>query len=130
MRARWLFAGLLCAACAAEPPVSKPLPPAQVAAVVAMTEGPDFAPNEVTIHVGDTVLWRNVSRFAHTVTFDPAHAEQADAVKLPPGVAPFDSGRIEPGDSYWHSFTVPGTYYYVCVPHEEFGMVGNVEVKP
>ena len=127
MRARWLAMAILVSACTAETP---PAPPPPHAAVVEMTEGPDFVPNQLTIHVGETVVWHNGSRFGHTVTFDPAHAEQPDAVSLPRDVAPFDSGRIEPGASYWHTFTVPGTYDYVCVPHQEFGMVGEIEVKP
>lgn len=127
----WGAISLALTACCAPPerPPQATLP-INAAAVVEMTEGPDFAPNQVTIHVGDTVVWRNASRFSHTVTFDPSHAEEASAVSLPPGVEPFDSGRILPGASYWHRFTVPGTYYYVCVPHEEFGMVGVITVNP
>jgi plastocyanin len=34
-----------------------------------------------------------------------------------------------PGNTYQHTFTVPGTYRYFCQPHESNGMVGEVVVK-
>jgi plastocyanin len=43
-------------------------------------------------------------------------------------VAPFDSGNIEEDGSFSHTFTVKGTYKYVCVMHEAMGMVGTVIV--
>lgn len=120
---------LCLSSCAAPPPAPKPTLPADVAAVVEMP-GSVFAPETVTIHVGGTVLWRNTSGLVHTVTFDPAKGDKPGDVLLPAGVAPFDSGKIAVGDAYWHSFTVPGTYKYICAPHEDFGMVGSVVVQP
>ena len=62
------------------------------------------------------------------MTFDPAQAIKASDVVLPAGVAPFGSGDIEEEASYSHTFTVKGTYKYVCKYHEEMGMVGTVIV--
>lgn len=33
------------------------------------------------------------------------------------------------GHTHEHTFEVPGTYHYVCVPHEGLGMVGDVVVE-
>jgi uncharacterized membrane protein len=66
----------------------------------------------------------------HTVTADARRAAKGKEVVLPPGAAPFDSGEIAAGGSFRHTFTVPGTYKYICVPHAEFGMVGEVIVQP
>jgi plastocyanin len=98
--------------------------------IVQMTDALRFKPAQVVVHVGDTVQWQNASTMAHTVTADKERAPEDTEVSLPPGAAPFDSGNIAPGGSYRHTFTVPGTYKYVCIPHGEFGMVGEVTVQP
>ena len=100
------------------------------AAVVNMTFGLKFEPAEIHIRAGQTVEWRNKSFFAHTVTFDPAKAEDPSLVSLPEGVAPFDSGKIGGGATWRHTFTVAGTYHYICMPHEDHAMHGVVVVAP
>lgn len=87
-----------------------------------------FDPPAVTVAAGDTIQWTNGSFIAHTVTFDPAQAGKPADVTLPGGVAPFGSGDLGEGDSFSHTFTVKGTYKYVCKYHEEMGMVGTVTV--
>ena len=87
-----------------------------------------FTPASVTIAVGDTVHWTNPNVITHTVTFDPAKAATASNVALPAGVAPFDSGDLEEDGSFSHTFTVKGTYKYVCQYHEAMGMTGTVIV--
>ena len=57
-------------------------------------------------------------------------AGDAKDVSLPAVGEPFDSGKIKPGGSDSHAFTVPGTYKYVCLPHEDMGMLGQIIVKP
>lgn len=99
------------------------------AAVVDMTGDLKFVPREVTVSVGDTVKWRNVSGVVHTVTADPQKAANADNVRLPQGAETFDSGTILPGNNYSYTFTVPGRYKYVCLPHEAAGMIGEVVVQ-
>jgi plastocyanin len=96
---------------------------------VQMTDSDAFVPKEVSIKTGDTVVWKNVSSKVHTVTDDATLAAVAEHVTIPAGVKPFNSGRIQPGDEYSYKFTTPGTYKYVCVPHEDHGMVGTVVVK-
>lgn len=109
------------------PAAARDAPPT---AVVDMTFGFKFKPGEVRIRVGQTVEWRNKSFMPHTVTFDPSKARDPSRVSLPPGVEPFDSGRVTGGQTWRHTFTVPGTYRYICVPHEGEGMAGVVVVAP
>jgi plastocyanin len=104
-------------------------PTAEQPAVVDMV-GTRFAPETITVRVGQTVTWRNTSSVAHTVTADPARASNPANVELPAGAAPFDSGTIQPGSQYQYTFTTPGEYRYVCLPHEGAGMVGSVTVQP
>jgi len=98
---------------------------------VAMKQSPKmlFVPGAVNIKSGDTVHWTNVYSTTHTVTFDPAKAATAANAALPDGVAPFDSGNIEEDGSFSHTFTVKGTYKYVCIYHEAMGMIGTVIVS-
>ena len=97
---------------------------------VAMKQSPKmlFVPAVANIKVGDTVHWANTYSTTHSVTFDPAAAVDKANVALPDGVAPFDSGNIEEDGNFSHTFTVKGTYKYVCVMHEAMGMVGTVIV--
>jgi plastocyanin len=98
--------------------------------VIRMTDDLTFEPARVVLHAGDTVEWQNSSSQQHTVTADARRAAEGKQVVLPAGAAPFNSGLIAPGSSYRHTFTVPGTYKYICVPHAVLGMVGEVIVKP
>lgn len=104
--------------------------PANQPQIVVMTDDDVFMPDKLTIAEGMTVLWKNQSKTdTHTVTTDPKIADPKD-VSSPPGVAAFNSGKIKPGESFTHQFTVPGLYKYVCEPHEMMGMTGQIEVKP
>lgn len=73
-----------------------------------------FVPSSVTIHVGDTVTFKNAGGF-HTVTGD--------------GDDKFCGSDIIPLECS-HTFTVAGTFPYHCIPHVSFGMVGTVIVLP
>ena len=88
-----------------------------------------FVPATVNISVGDTVNWTNPGVITHTVTFDPAQAATAANVALPAGVAPFGSDNMEEDATFSHTFTVKGTYKYICKMHEAMGMVGTVVVS-
>jgi plastocyanin len=121
-----MLAGLGLTAAAATPAL------AQGAVVeVSMQNAPIalFDPPSVTIKVGDTVRWTNPGVITHTVTFDPSKATKAADVALPGGVAPFDSGDMEQDGEFKHTFTVKGSYKYVCKYHEAMGMVGTVVVS-
>jgi plastocyanin len=87
-----------------------------------------FSPPTVNVSAGDTVHWTNEAVVTHTATFDPSMAATAGNVALPAGVAPFDSGDLEEDGTFSHTFTVKGTYKYVCKYHEAMGMVGTVVV--
>jgi plastocyanin len=131
MASRWLASMVLLpllSACGVGGPAHEAAPSG--ASVVEMTTGLDFSPEQVTVPLGGTVEWRNVSIWTHSVTADPAHARKAEDVHLPPGAEPFDSGEIPAGEIYRHTFTVPGVYRYVCHPHENDGMVGTIVVSP
>jgi plastocyanin len=99
-------------------------------AVVGMTDGLRFSPDTIVVRAGDTVVWRNTSGVPHTVTADAAQAGNPANVRLPQGASPFDSGVMQPGAEFRHTFTVPGEYRYFCRPHEGAGMIGTVIVDP
>lgn len=97
-----------------------------------------FRPVEYAVAPGTTVRWYNTSKSSHTVTAlddeipDEAdyfasggHDSQAAAVEAWNGG---HGGALEPSQSYEHTFEVPGTYRYYCIPHEAAGMFGVVEV--
>jgi plastocyanin len=69
-----------------------------------------FVPSALTVNVGDTVTWTNEDDSPHTVTSG----------------GPFDSGNLDPGQSFSFTFTDPGTYGYACRYHDD--MVGTVTV--
>lgn len=98
--------------------------------VIKATNALKFVPAKVTVKAGDTVTWQNASVLVHTVTDDPAKAARSEDVALPEGAAPFNSGNIKPKGSFTHTFTVPGTYRYFCIPHEGAKMLGEVIVTP
>ncbi|REK12668.1 MAG: hypothetical protein DWQ37_11325 [Planctomycetota bacterium] len=103
----------------------------QPAAVVEMTDQLHYQPDKVTIQAGETVLWKNEpSTIAHTVTAVRKLAKNPDNVALPEGADEFNSEKMEAGDTFTHTFQVPGTYRYFCIPHERAGMVGEVVVEP
>ena len=90
---------------------------------------PTYEPAMLTIKVGETVEWKNLGTSVHHASSDPSSAINPSDVSNPPGAKPFDSGFLQPGQSYTYTFTVPGTYKYICAPHETSGMSGEVVVK-
>ena len=98
-------------------------------ATVRMTEENTFEPKRLAIEAGQAVEWTNPSSVVHTATADAEKASDPSNVALPEGAEPFDSGDVEPGGTYRRTFDVPGTYRYVCLPHEGMGMVGTIEVE-
>jgi plastocyanin len=116
-------------ACGLSGPAHRQPPPPQVAQTVTMGFT-NFSPATVTIRSGQTVQWRNTSPIGHTVTADPARAADPANVELPAGATPIHSGDIPAGEVWSYTFTAPGTYRYVCLPHERQGMIGTVVVQP
>jgi plastocyanin len=89
---------------------------------VVTVEMEDFAfqPERIEVEPGTTVRWVNKDSAMHTVT-----AEDGS----------FDSGEVDPSETYERTFDEPGTYAYYCEPHayqnddgEYQGMIGEVVV--
>ncbi len=87
-----------------------------------------FVPNEITIKVGDTVEWRNIGAIPHTITADPKRAPSSRNIELPDGAEAFDSGWVMRGQAFRYTFSEPGVYRYICLPHEMAGMLGIIIV--
>jgi len=73
-----------------------------------------FSPPTITVVIGvnNTVVWTNYDSAEHTVTATDNS---------------FNSGFIQPGQSFSYTFTTPGTYNYYCTIHP--WMKGTVIVK-
>lgn len=98
--------------------------------LVEMNDDLDFVPEQLTLQVGDTVVWRTVGAVPHTATCDPDLAENPEEhVQLPEGAEPWDSGTVGEGEEYERVFDVPGEYIYFCIPHEANGMIGYLTVE-
>jgi plastocyanin len=70
-----------------------------------------FEPAALTIPAGATVTWTNAGSRPHTVTADDGA---------------FDSGRLDPGEQFSHTFDQPGTFTYHCGFHPD--MQGSIVV--
>jgi plastocyanin len=96
-----------------------------------------FRPEELTVPVGTTVTFDNTSSHSHTVTGSglPDEAEYFASG----GFDNYDEaksawdrnagGKLEPGDSYEHTFDTPGQHNYVCIPHLRVDMAGVIHVE-
>jgi len=89
-----------------------------------------FVPPAITVNVGTRVVWKNSSQVIHNVVDDASKALSRVDVSLPSGARPFDSGLLQPGQSFSRVFGEPGIYHYVCTLHEGSGMKGVVIVRP
>jgi plastocyanin len=78
----------------------------------------EFTPPDLTIHVGDTVLWRNNSFLQHTVTSGSSCS--------PNGI--FNSGIMDPDATFQFTFTSFGSYPYLCTLHCLAGRRGTITV--
>jgi plastocyanin len=74
----------------------------------------DFEPATRAIGVGDTVIWRFDDN-GHTATANGGQAER------------WDSGTRGFGQTFRHTFSRPGRFQYVCIPHAGF-MRGTIQV--
>lgn len=75
-----------------------------------------FIPQNITVNVGDTINWTDVSG-QHSATSDPGQAEW------------WDSGIMNPGQSYSFTFTVSGVSPYWSTFPMDIDMVGTVTVQ-
>lgn len=79
-----------------------------------------YDPLNLEVKVGTTVTWTNADQVAHTVTSGASDGARG----TPDGL--FDSGFLDPGESYSYTFTEVGELSYYCIPHP--WMVGSVTV--
>ena len=78
-----------------------------------------FIPQQLTVYVGDTVTWVNNGSSQHTTT--------SGAPCLPDGI--WDSGFLEPGDSFSFVFESEGIFPYSCLIWCCCGMTGEIQVE-
>jgi LPXTG-motif cell wall-anchored protein len=69
----------------------------------------EFAPKEISVNVGDTISWKNDGATQHTVTADDGS---------------FDSGNLDVGGTFSHTFDKAGTVAYYCKLHGAKGGSG------
>lgn len=126
------------AATPAASPVTAATPAASPAAssgtvTIHMTNALRFEPASVTIHTGQTVTWVNDSALPHSTTDDPAKNPVANQFpqysQLPDGAPAWNSGLLQPGQTFSETFTTAGTYDYFCIPHILSGMRGTIIVQ-
>lgn len=95
-----------------------------------------FSPATLTIKVGDTVRWMNVSGMPHNVAFyaDKIPAGAADVLNtvMPKKMSPLQGPlMMNPGESYEITFlgAPTGSYGYFCLPHEALGMKATLTIQ-
>lgn len=117
----------------ASTPVASPAASPAAAVTVKMTAQLRFDPPVVKIKVGQAVTWINDSPLPHTATGDPAqnpvNKSNPEYVQLPQNATPWGSKLLNQGEQYSHTFTVPGEYKYICIPHVLSGMRGVILVE-
>jgi plastocyanin len=79
-----------------------------------------FNPSTMNITTGDIITWKNNDVEIHTVTSGSSEDETNKGKE-------FDSGNLNPGQSFEHTFIKAGTYNYFCIIHPL--MTGIVNVK-
>lgn len=119
-RARWLGVPLLALSLllATFPMLAWPAPASAHAQAAAEVQVVDFAfePGTLTVPVGTTVTWTNAGNRPHTVTSDDDT---------------FDSGRLDPGETFSQTFDLAGTFAYHCGFHPEMqGAIVVTEAAP
>nr|BAL59338.1 hypothetical protein HGMM_OP3C493 [Candidatus Acetothermum autotrophicum] len=73
-----------------------------------------FSPKTITVPVGTTVRWTNTGSAPHTVTSTSSPRA-------------FDSGTLNSGETFQHTFTTAGQFPYRCTIHPS--MTGTVIVE-
>lgn len=77
----------------------------------------NYDPQDLTVQVGDTVTWTNNDDVAHTVTAGTPDSPMGE----------FDSGELQPGDTFSYTFDQAGTFDYFCTLHPD--MTASVTVE-
>jgi plastocyanin len=98
-------------------------PPAAPTGIKVGMEKLEYKPKDVTVKVGESVIWENLESITHTVTFDQSGGPQS-------------SGSMNKAAKHTVKFTSAGTFKYHCaIPGHATqtngtwsGMVGSVTV--
>ncbi len=101
--------------------VALPVLPATAATTDVALRNTTFDPGNVTVTLGDVVVWKNEDDASHTVT-----SNDFDSSPACPAVVLQDC--LEKGESFSHTFNDPGEVKYRCKIHAS--MTGVVLVKP
>jgi plastocyanin len=75
-----------------------------------------YNPDSLTIHIGDKVAWKN----SETGLYPPQHTATSDDGHT------FDSGYLNPGQSFTFTFNQAGTFKFHCNVHDS--MHGTITV--
>ena len=113
----FIFAGMRLAI----PCSSRPVPPPPVGQSMVVMRNLAFSPATITIRVGQTVTWRNDDSTQHTTTSGSCSGNVCSPM---PG---WDSGILNRGQSFSHTFNTAGTFHYYCRVHGAM-MQGSVVV--
>lgn len=100
-------------------------------AVVHMRSDPEgsrvgFDPVGLLIEKGQAVRWTCEANVHTATAYHPVNARHS--LRIPAAAKPWDSGFLQPGDSFTVMFSVEGVYDFFCTPHEQAGMVGRIIV--
>ncbi len=76
-----------------------------------------FNPANITVNVGDTIMWM-LSAGTHTTT----------STNIPVGATPWDAPINTANQMFMYQATVEGEYEYICSIHESMGMIGRITV--
>jgi plastocyanin len=94
-----------------------------------------FVPANLTIKVGDVVVFKGVSGAGHDVAFYedsiPPGAKAVLDAQMKTGPQPLATDMIPDGSAVSISFAgaPTGTYKFFCIPHQAMGMKGTLTVQ-
>lgn len=85
----------------------------------------EFQPKTLNVKKGDVIRWTMADgTVMHNVSF--SQGDNNPAGFTPPADSPY---LTQQGQTFEYKVDLaPGTYNYVCVPHEGMGMVGSITV--
>lgn len=104
--------------------------PSETNTIAMITDGSEyyFDPIGLFVETGETVTWE-IESGTHSSTAYEEGTGPAAVTRIPDGAEGWDSETLsEGGATFEHTFEVPGTYDYFCIPHKSLGMVGRVVV--
>lgn len=86
----------------------------------------EFQPKTLNVKKGDVIRWTMADGVVmHNVSF--SQGDNNPAGFTPPADSPY---LTQQGQTFEYKVDLaPGTYNYVCVPHEGMGMVGSITVS-